>query len=150
MNTQKHTTRFEVPRARRAMVAEATDYVPRAASVRLGHWLLLPAEPQFMEDWLCQDRVALDDSEAPPVIAEQVYRTGDEDLYVSPDHPFGVSRETYRRILRQNPTSSTGQWQLMRRNGVSYIRGRVSQDGVGQLDLSEWHLAVRIGASPAE
>ncbi len=146
MNAQNHASRRQPDRPE--WLRHETDGQARTArpSMRLGAWLFLPAEPQFLEEWLCVDNAPIDEGESPVCLAQKIYRTGDEDLYVSPEYPFGVSRETYRRIVRQNPTASTDRWRLKRRNGVAYVRGQVRQDGAGQLDLAEWHLAVRIGA----
>jgi hypothetical protein len=148
MNTHNDASRW-IHRTGPELRGDHRDRTAGAASVRLGAWLFLPAEPQFLENWLCADNAPIDEGESPACLAQEIYRTGDEDLYVSPEYPFGVSRETYRRIVRQDPTASTDRWRLKRRNGVAYVRGQVRQDGTGQLDLPEWHLAVRIGAAPA-
>ena len=47
--------------------------------------------------------------------------------------------EHYRKLLTAKPEAAKWRWQVMRRNPVAYVRGRISHPDHATICLDGWH-----------
>lgn len=115
---------------------------PPAPRVRLGDWLLTPAEPPGLQDWL----IARDEHlgrGCGGIEAEMAYRWGDETLLVCAEYPLGVSEQGYRRLLSERPELASTCWQRTSRSLGLFVRGTVRSNAGDSMHLDRWHRANR-------
>ncbi len=110
-----------------------------AAFVRQGEWFFLP-EPQLqVNDWLILRNEPLRRGAGKPHMAEQLVRTGGQRVYVSTQHPNGLSEDQYRNLLAGNDKAGKWNWRVMVRDAGVYVRGRIRHPDHKTIVLDGWH-----------
>jgi hypothetical protein len=112
-----------------------------AAFVRQGEWFFIPA-PNFVpgETDVRRNR-PLRRSGGKPHMAEFAVESGGEIVFVSDDHPQGLSEPAYRRLVARQPKAAA-RFQAMRRNPGVFVRGRVRHADHATITLAGWHQVV--------
>ena len=77
-----------------------------------------------------------------PHIVEELYRTGGERVYVSPERPNGLREAEYQRLLGQRPSAAKWNWRVMQRNAFVFARGAVRHPDHATIRLPDWHQVV--------
>lgn len=110
-----------------------------AAFVRQGEWFFVPA-PKFdpgVAPILRHEPINRVGGK--PHIVEELCRIGGVTVYVSRQHPSGVTEEEYRHLLETEPQAKSWKWQVMRRDMDAYGRGRVTHRDHKTVVLKGWH-----------
>ena len=63
-------------------------------------------------------------------------------MYVCRQHPNGLTVDHYRKLLKTNPDAAKWRWQVMRRNPVAYVRGKIGHPDHAAIRLDGWHRVV--------
>jgi hypothetical protein len=111
-----------------------------AGFIRQGEWFFVPA-PEFRadEELVLRDE-PLQRGRNKPHMAEFLYRTGGETVYVSADYPEGLAEVRYRRLRRDDPAKFARQdWRTMVRNPQVFVRGRIAHSDHATVVLPFWH-----------
>jgi hypothetical protein len=116
---------------------------PPGPSLRLGDYLLTPAEPPGLHDWLIARDEALGRGRG-GIEAELAYRWGDETLLVCPEYPLGVTEQGYRQLLADRPELASTCWQRTSRSLGLFVRGRLRSNAGDSMHLDRWHRARRV------
>ena len=61
------------------------------------------------------------------------------DVYVCNRHPNGPTTDGYRKLLKKTPEAAKWGWQVMRRDPVVYVRGKVWHPDHATIRLDGWH-----------
>ncbi len=111
-----------------------------AAFRRQGEWFFVP-EPRLKVDeaLVLRNEPITRGNGSKPHRCEFLYRMGGETVYVCGRHKGGVDARSYRRILQDNPEARHWGWQMMRRNPLVYVRGRVRHADHKTIMLHGWH-----------
>ena len=110
------------------------------AFIRQGEWFFVPVPTQFPVD----ERMAFRNEPiarggGKPHICEELVRQGGELVYVSPQHPQGLSEPRYRQLLSRRPKLRNLNWVAQRRNPLVYVRGKVRHSDHKTIVLNGWH-----------
>jgi hypothetical protein len=130
--------------ARKRLNARQANSRHNAAFRRQGEWFFLPVEqslavdPKLILKWEPISR----GGGSKPHLVEQVFRTGGEVVYVSTQHPAGLTREQYSSLVRRNPKAARWSWREARRNAGVYARGAVRHPDHATIVLRDWHQVV--------
>jgi hypothetical protein len=110
------------------------------AFVRQGEWFFVP-----VPDWLRIDERLVFRNEpiarggGKPHMCEELVRQGGEMVYVSPQHPQGLTAWQHRRLLSRQPKLRNLQWVVQRRNPLVFVRGKVRHTDHKTIVLNGWH-----------
>jgi len=110
------------------------------AFIRQGEWFFVP-----VPDWLRVDERLIFRNEpiarggGKPHMCEELVRQGGELVYVSPQHPQGLTEMQHRRLISRNPKLRNLQWVVQRRNPLVFVRGKVRHADHKTIVLSGWH-----------
>ena len=74
-----------------------------------------------------------------PHMCEELVRQGGELVYVSPQHPQGLTEAQHRRLISRNPKLRNLQWVVQRRNPLVFVRGKVRHADHKTIVLDGWH-----------
>jgi hypothetical protein len=106
---------------------------------RQGEWFFISRPDLAPRPELALRNEALQRAGGKPHVCEWVVRQNGEAVHVCSRYPSGVSGETYRRILRENPRARNWGWRMMTRNARVYALGRVRHPDHRTLCLNTWH-----------
>jgi hypothetical protein len=110
------------------------------AFVRQGEWFFVPAPGWFNPDPL---RVLhgepLRRGRGKPHVCDELVREGGEPVYVSSQHPGGLTEVQYRKLISRKPKLRQLGWVVQRRNPGVFVRGRVRHADHKTIVLSGWH-----------
>jgi hypothetical protein len=112
------------------------------AFVRQGEWFFVPVPSLIVDETQVIRHEPLRRGAGKPHRCEFVYRTGGESVYVSPQHPNGVTEEKYAQLLSRKPSLRKLRWVVMRRNSGVFVKGRVSHPDHRAIHLNGWHQVV--------
>src|SRR5690606_33723194 len=73
-----------------------------------------------------------------PHIVEELVRSGGEPVYVSVQHPNGLTPHQYQMQLSRNPKLRNLHWVVQRRNPQVFVRGRIRHADHKTIVLREW------------
>lgn len=107
--------------------------------LRQGEWFFVPANEIDIDEKMVFRNEPISRGRGKPHRVEFLYRRGGTKVYVSRQHPNGVSEKTYRRILRQNPAMKSASWRVMIKDPEVFGRGKVSHPDHATIVLSGWH-----------
>ncbi|MDX9721123.1 MAG: hypothetical protein RBU37_10280 [Myxococcota bacterium] len=120
-----------------------------AGFVRQGEWFFVPEQKLVVpeQEVLCNE--PLRRGAGKPHWAELAVRLGGETVWVSREHPNGLSITAYQRWLRRHQNSSLT-FRQMRRNATLFVKGRISHPDHRTIKLPFWHRVVlnREGEAP--
>jgi hypothetical protein len=106
---------------------------------RVGDWLLIPAQPPGVHDWMIQADEPIGQGPG-GLVAQEAYRWGQETLYVSARYPLGVDEATYRRLAGQDASDPASEkWHKSSRSLGLYVRGRLQGNDGQECILDRWH-----------
>ena len=109
------------------------------AFLRQGEWFFIPAGEQQFPELLILRNEPLRRGSGKPHICEELVRTGGEMVYVSPQHPNGISPQRYRKIMSGNSKLRHLPWMVQRRNPGVFVRGKVRHADHKTIVLDGWH-----------
>ena len=107
--------------------------------LRQGEWFFIPASRLEVDPCLILHREPLRRGGGKAHVVEHALRRGGTTVYVSPQHPQGVSQTTYERLIKQDPQARGDGWRVMKRNPEVYGQGRVTHPDHATLVLRQWH-----------
>jgi hypothetical protein len=110
-----------------------------AAFVRQGEWFFIPAPDLAVNPLLVLRNEPLSRGRGKPHMAELLCRTGGETVYVSREHPQGLTEANYQRLLAKNPAKKQLRWITMRRNPQVHVRGKVRHSDHKTIELNGWY-----------
>jgi hypothetical protein len=110
--------------------------------VRQGEWFFIPASGVKVNEKLVLRNEPISRGRGKPHRCEFLYRTGGTTVYVCSRRPNGLSEREYRTLLHQTPDAAKWRWQVMRRDPVAFVRGRVSHPDHATIRLDRWHRVV--------
>ena len=113
-----------------------------AAFVRQGEWFFIPSPDVIIDEKLVLTNEPLVRGRGKPHRAEMLYRSGGETVYVSREHPNGLTEAEYRRLLSRKPAKKRLNWTTMRRNPGVYVKGRIRHSDHKTIVLDCWHLVL--------
>jgi len=109
---------------------------------RQGEFMFLP-EPNFKPDleMAVLTKEPLQRGRSKPHMAEFLYRTGGERVYVSHEHSNGLSQTEYNKFVKDNPVKAKRiGWRVMVRDARVYVKGRIRHVDHSTVDLGNiWH-----------
>lgn len=109
------------------------------AFIRQGEWFFMAA-PWFNPNplWVFRNE-PLRRGSGKPHICEELVRQGGEAVYVSAQHPSGLTTVQHQKLLRRKPELRGLNWVIQRRNPAVFVRGRVRHADHKTIVLSGWH-----------
>lgn len=113
-----------------------------ATFVRQGEWFFVPARGMVADKRLVLRNEPLRRGRGKPHMCEQLIRTGGTTVYVCRQHPNGLTEGERKELLKQNPSCSRWNWQVMRRSPTVFVRGAVSHKDHATIQLNDWHRVV--------
>jgi hypothetical protein len=110
------------------------------AFVRQGEWFFVPMpEGTFVNERLVLRHEPIARGTGKPHICEEVVRQGGELVYVSSQHPQGVTESQRQRLISRRPKLRNLNWVAQRRNPTVLVRGRVRHPDHKTIILNGWH-----------
>lgn len=110
-----------------------------AGFIRQGEWFFVPVTGLVVKPLLVIRNEPLSRGRGKPHVAEFVYRTGGQLVFVSREYPRGLSEKRYRRLLIDDPSKAHLRWSPVRQNPEAYVRGRVRHPDHKTIHLDDWH-----------
>ena len=108
--------------------------------IRQGEWFFIPAPDVRVNGKLILTNEPISRGRgSKPHMCEQLYRVGGTTVYVSGQHPNGLTESDYRKLLKQNPDAAKWSWRTMARDPVVYVRGKITHPDHGTIRLDDWH-----------
>lgn len=109
------------------------------AFLRQGEWFFVPAGERNFQALLVLRNEPLRRGGGKPHICEELVRIGGELVYVSAQHPNGVTEANYRKLIIRKPKLRNLQWVTQRRNPGVFVRGKVRHADHKTIVLDGWH-----------
>lgn len=106
---------------------------------RQGEWFFVPEPTLVANEKLVLHNEPLRRGAGKPHLVEELFRNGGESVYVSGQHPNGITEHEYRRLLTRNAEARSWRWRVMRRNMRVYARGTVRHSDHATITLPFWH-----------
>lgn len=115
-----------------------------AGFLRQGEWFFLPRPTFEVENpnMILENEPLRRNFSSKPHIVSEIFRTGGETVYVSPEYPSGLREGEYRRLIHRKPHMGRLNWRVMRRNPMVYARGKVRHADHATIKLRFWHEVV--------
>ena len=110
------------------------------AFVRQGEWFFVPVENPGLVDerWVLRNE-PIARAGGKPHICEELVRQGGQLVYVSSQHPNGLTEGQRRRLISRKPELRHLHWVAQRRNPSVFVRGRVRHPDHKTIILNGWH-----------
>lgn len=110
------------------------------AYIRQGEWFFVPA-PGFVPaaKQVLKDEPISRGTGSKPHRCEFLVREGGETVYVSRRFPSGLSEGEYRALVARDNGAKYERWQVMRRNAVTSVLGRITHPDHATVALRTWH-----------
>lgn len=107
--------------------------------VRQGEWFFIPAPDVRLDERLTLTHEPIQRGRGKPHMSEELYRDGDESVFVCNRHPNGLTVEEHRKLLKANPDAEKWGWRPMTRNPVVFVRGKITHPDHATIRLDIWH-----------
>ena len=110
------------------------------AFVRQGEWFFVPV-PVWLRanEKLVLRNEPIRRGSGKPHICEELIREGGELVYVSTQHPQGLTAPQYRRLVSRQPKLRNLHWVTQRRNPLVFVRGKIRHPDHKTIVLRNWH-----------
>jgi hypothetical protein len=109
------------------------------AFLRQGEWFFVPVGERNSPELLILRNEPLRRGAGKPHMCEELLRVGGELVYVSPQHPNGLTEAQYRKLISRKPKLRSLQWVTQRRNPGVFVRGKVRHADHKTIVLNGWH-----------
>jgi len=110
------------------------------AFIRQGEWFFVPVPEWFrVDERLIFRNEPIARGGGKPHRCEELVRQGGELVYVSPQHPNGLTEAQYRKLISQKPKLRNIGWVAQRRNPGVFVRGKVRHADHKTVVLDGWH-----------
>lgn len=109
------------------------------AFLRQGEWFFVPVGEQNLPEMLVLRNEPLRRGAGKPHFCEELVRIGGEIVYVSPQHPNGLTEAQYRKLISRKPKLRNLHWITQRRNPGVFVRGKVRHADHKTIVLNGWH-----------
>jgi hypothetical protein len=110
-----------------------------SAFVRQGEWFFVPEPKAQVDPLLVLHNEPLTRGRGKAHWVEFLCRSGGDIVYVSNEHPGGLSFSDRQKLFSRQPHKQRLKWVLMRRNPAVYARGRVRHPDHKTICLDGWH-----------
>lgn len=110
-----------------------------AAFLRQGEWFFVPVGERNFPELLILRNEPLRRGAGQPHICEELVRMGGEIVYVSPQHPNGLTQAQYGKLISRKPKLRNLQWITQRRNPGVFVRGKIRHADHKTIVLDGWH-----------
>lgn len=128
--------------ARKGLKARHRNRRHNKAFIRQGEWFFIPQPDLVVDPKLVLTGEPLARGRGKPHWAEFLYREGGETVYVSSEHPAGLSESEYRQLIAENPVKRRMPWRVMRWDAGVYVRGKIRHPDHKTVKLNGWHQVV--------
>lgn len=112
------------------------------AFVRQGEWFFVPVPERSFSEFFILKNEPLRRGNGKPHMCDELVRMGGEVVYVSPQHPNGLTEGQYRKLLSRKPKLRNLSWITQRRNPGVFVRGRVRHADHKTIHLDGWHQVI--------
>jgi hypothetical protein len=109
------------------------------AFIRQGEWFFVPMVGFKPDAKLILHNELIRRGGGKPHYCEELVRQGGELVYVSLQHPLGLTEREYRRLLSQRQELRSLHWITQRRNPLVFVRGKVRHADHKTIILLGWH-----------
>lgn len=110
------------------------------AFIRQGEWFFVPVDNQsFVDKRLALRNEPIARGGGKPHLCEELVRQGGQLVYVSNQHPSGVTELQRRQMISRRPELRHLHWVAQRRNPSVFVRGRVRHPDHKTIILDGWH-----------
>jgi hypothetical protein len=110
------------------------------AFVRQGEWFFVPVGNGFRPNTsLILRNEPLRRGRGKPHFVDELFRDGGETVYVSSQHPNGLTPRQYERLVGREPELRNLNWIVQRRNPNVFVRGKVRHADHKTIELDDWH-----------
>jgi hypothetical protein len=109
------------------------------AFLRQGEWFFIPTGERSFPDLLVLRNEPLRRGAGKPHFCEQLVRIGGELVYVSVQHPNGLTEREHQKLISRKPELRHLQWVAQRRNPGVFVRGKVRHADHKTIVLDGWH-----------
>lgn len=114
------------------------------AFIRQGEWFFMLLQPWVrVNESVVLYNEPLRRGAGKPHMVEELVRQGGEPVYVSTQHPNGITPREYERLISRQPQLRSLHWVVQRRNPMVIVRGRVRHPDHKTIVLDEWRLVVQ-------
>jgi len=109
------------------------------AFIRQGEWFFVPASWMQIDERRVLRNEPIARGGGKPHMCEELVRQGGELVYVSPQHPSGLTTAQYRKLINSKPKLAKLGWVAQRRNPGVFVRGKVRHADHKTIVLDGWH-----------
>ena len=109
------------------------------AFLRQGEWFFVPVDVRNFPAMLILRNEPLRRGAGKPHFCEELVRIGGEIVYVSSQHPNGLTEAQYRKLISRKPSLRGLAWITQRRNPGVFVRGRIRHADHKTIVLNGWH-----------
>ncbi len=110
------------------------------AFIRQGEWFFVPARNQHLiDDRLVLRNEPISRGGGKPHMCEELVRQGGQLVYVSFQHPQGLTELQHRQLISRKPELRRLHWVAQRRNPSVFVRGRIRHPDHKTVILNGWH-----------
>lgn len=107
--------------------------------VRQGEWFFVPAPEMIVQPRLVLRNEPLRRGSGKPHYCQWLYRTRGTTVYVNFRYPNGLTEPERQQLFHRAPEAAKWAWQVMQRDPVTYVQGRVSHADHATIRLDGWH-----------
>lgn len=109
------------------------------AFLRQGEWFFIPVGDRNFPDLLILRNEPLRRGAGKPHFCEQLIRIGGELVYVSVQHPNGLTAREHQKLISRKPELRHLHWVAQRRNPQVFVRGKIRHADHKTIVLDGWH-----------
>lgn len=106
---------------------------------RQGEWFFIPDPAIKVDSKLVLRDEPLRRGAGKPHHCELLYRTRGTTVYVNFRFPNGLTEQERSTLVRREPEASKWNWQVLQRDPITYVQGRVSHADHATIRLDGWH-----------
>jgi len=110
-----------------------------ATFMRQGEWFFIPNPELKVDCKLVLRDEPLRRGAGKPHHCELLYRSRGTTVYVNFRYPSGLTEPERSALIRREPDAAKWPWQVLQRDPVTYVQGRVSHADHATIRLDGWH-----------
>ncbi len=111
------------------------------AFIRQGEWFFVPVPAwQRVDERLIVCHEPISRGRGKPHLCEELVREGGELVYVSTQHPQGLTATQHRQLISRQPKLRHLHWVAQRRNPLVFVRGKVRHADHKTIVLPGWQV----------